>query len=398
MPKMPKTPGPSTASVHAGEPRRKFAHALTNPVFQTSTFVFENRAAIQAYLESKKTGKPDRFEYGRYGNPTEDAATAKLVALEGAEDGVLMASGMMAVTAAMLAMLSSGDHLVMVAESYKKTRDFARKHLPRFGIEVTLVPPDDYDAMAAAVRKNTRLFFAEVPTNPRLWVLDVARLAELKKKHPQLVLMVDSTFATPINMKPLSLGADLVHHSATKYLAGHNDVLGGVIVGSRALVEPVRLMHQFLGGIMDPHCAYLLIRGLKTLAIRVARHNENAQAIAEFLEGHPKVGRVYYPGLRSHPQHDLAARQMTGFGGVVSFEVGQSEADAFRFIEALRIPYLGPSLGGVESLVYHPASLTFNDYAAAERKAMGITDTLIRLAVGIEDADDLIADLDQALS
>ena len=400
MSEAPKNPecGPSTASVHGGETREKFAHAITNPIAQTSTFVFENYAAIRAYIDAKKAGPAGRYEYGRYGNPTEQAATEKLVALEGAEDGLLFASGMTAATTTMLALLSAGDHLVMTSEAYKKTREFALKHLTRFGIETTLVPPDDYDAMAAAIRPNTRMFFTETPTNPRLWVVDVERVADFKEQQPDMVVVVDSTFATPLNLRPLEFGADLALHSITKYLGGHNDILGGAIAGPLALVDKVRLMHQFLGGIMDPHCAYLLIRGLKTLGVRVERHNVNGQRIAEFLEGHAKVRRVFYPGLKSHPQHELAVRQMKGFGGVVSFEVDGSQADTFRFIEALKIPYLGPSLGGVESLVYHPASLTFNDYPPDEREAMGISDQLVRLAVGIEDADDLIADLDQALA
>ena len=394
----PRRYGPSTASVHAGEAREKFAHAITNPICQTSTFVFEDYAAIQAYVESKKAGPPSRFEYGRYGNPTEQTATEKLVALEGGEDGLVFASGMSAATTTMLALLSAGDHLAIISEAYKKTREFALTQVVRFGIETTLVPPDDYDAMAAAIRPNTRLFFTETPTNPRLWIVDLKRVADFKKKRPGMVVVVDSTFATPINLKPLQFGVDLVLHSVTKYLGGHNDIMGGAIVGSRALVDRIRGMHQFLGGVMDPHCAYLLIRALKTLAVRVERHNANAQQIAEFLEGHPKVRRVFYPGLKSHPQHELAVKQMKGFGGVVSFEVEGSKADTFRFIEALKIPYLGPSLGGVESLVYHPASLTFNEYSPEDREAMGITEQLVRLAVGIEDAEDLVADLDQALA
>lgn len=390
--------GPSTASVHAGEPRVKAEHSITNPIFQTSTFVFDDLAEIRAFAESRKAGTPSRFEYGRYGNPTEEAATAKLVALEGGEDGILFASGMTAATTTILALLSAGDHMVITDEAYKKTREFALNELRRFHIACTIVPPDDYDAMRAALRPNTKLFFTETPTNPRLWIVDLTRVAEFKKDHPDMVIVVDSTFGTPVNYRPLSLGADVALHSATKYLGGHNDILGGAIVGSREVIGRVRPMHQSLGGIMDPHCAYLLVRGLKTLAVRVARHNENAQRVAEFLEGHPKVGRVYYPGLKSHPQHDLARRQMTGFGGVVSFEAGGTSDETFRFIEALTIPYLGPSLGGVETLVYHPASLTFDQYTPSERLAIGITDTLVRLAIGIEDADDLIADLDQALA
>jgi len=394
----PRRIGPSTASVHGGESRHKFANAITTPICQTSTFVFEDYAAIQAFVESSKNGPPSRYEYGRYGNPTEQAATDKLVALEGGEDGLLFASGMTATTTLMLALLSAGDHLVMTGEAYKKTREFSLKHLVRFGIETTTVPPDDYDAMAAAIRPNTRLFFTETPTNPRLWVVDLKRVADFKNDHPDLVVVVDSTFATPINLKPLSFGVDLALHSVTKYLGGHNDILGGAIIGSRDLVNRIRPMHQFLGGIMDPHCAYLLIRGLKTLAVRVERQNANAQRIAEFLDGHANVRRVFYPGLKGHPHHDLAVRQMAGFGGVVTFEVDGSLPQTFRFLEALTIPYMGPSLGGVESLVYHPASLTFNHYAPEEREAIGITDQLVRFAVGIEDADDLIADLDQALA
>lgn len=394
---MPEQPGFSTRSVHAGEARPNPYHAVTTPIVQTSTFVFDNTDDVRAFKEaSQEGGRPRRGEYGRYGNPTGWAVEEKVAALEGAEDALLFASGMNAVTTVLLALLSPGDHLVVTQDLYRKTRQFCNTFLRRLGIETTYVPVADDEALARNLRSTTRLVFTEIPTNPYLRVVDLARTAELA--HAQGArLLVDSTFATPYNLRPLEHGADLVVHSATKYLGGHNDLLAGIVLGPRELVDPLREAHSMLGGVVDPGCSYLLLRGLKTLALRMARHNETGLQVARFLAGHPAVERVYYPGLPDHPDHAQAMRQMRGCGGVVSFEVRGGMEGVRTFIDALRIPLIGPSLGGVESLVEQPALMSHYELNAAERRAIGVSDSLVRYALGIEDAGDLIADLAQAL-
>lgn len=389
--------GPSTRSVHSGQDRRKPEHSITTPIFQTSTFVFDSLAEGVRYAQLRAKGKATRFEYGRYGSPTQRDAERKIAELEGAEAALVFASGMAAVTTVVLTFASQGERVVCGDEVYKKTRDLCETVLPRFGVETTFVPTTDLRALKRALRPNTAVVFLECPTNPRLFVPDIARTAGIVHENSGALLMVDSTFSTPINLRPLELGADLVLHSVTKYLAGHNDILGGAVAGSKELMGQIFGLHKCLGAVMDPHCAYLLIRGLKTLDVRMKKHNENGLAVARFLAKHGKVRRVYYPGLPSHPGYRRAREQLSGFGGVVSFELKGNIKAVGRFLDALTIPYLGPSLGGVEALAYHPASLTFNELSPQERAQLGITDQLVRLSCGIEDADDLIADLEQAL-
>ncbi|HOG47938.1 MAG TPA: PLP-dependent aspartate aminotransferase family protein [Anaerolineae bacterium] len=390
-------PGFSTRSVHAGEARPNPYHAVTTPIVQTSTYTFEGTDDVRAFKEATQAGgRPQRGEYGRYGNPTAWAVEEKMAALEGAEDAVLCASGMNAVTTALLTLLSPGDHLLVTQDLYRKTRQFANTFLRRLGVETSYVPVGDEEALARNLRPNTRLVFTEIPTNPYLRVVDLARTAELAHAHGAR-LFVDSTFATPYNLRPLEHGADLVVHSATKYLGGHNDLLAGILVGPQATIGPLREALGMLGGVVDAGCAYLLLRGLKTLALRMAQHNENGLRVARFLAAHPAVATVFYPGLPSHPDHAQAVRQLRGCGGVVSFEVRGGMAGVQAFIDALRIPLMGPSLGGVESLVEQPALMSHYELDAAERRAIGVSDGLVRYAVGIEDADDLIADLAQAL-
>ena len=386
----------STRAVHAGEEKRKPYGALTTPIVRTSTYTFENTAEIMDYMRRLAAGEPDvRNEYGRYSNPTQSAAERKIADLEGGERALLFASGMCAISTTLAAMLSSGDHLVMVSDCYHRTREFAGSYLSRWGIETTLVSVDEPGALAAAMRPTTRLIFAETPTNPYLRVLDLARVVEVARQH-DVPTVIDSTFATPINLRPLERGVDMVIHSATKYLGGHNDLLAGAVIGSRQLLAPIEKARGVMGGVSNPDDAYLLLRGLKTLDLRVGRQNENGRRVAEFLQGHPAVRRVYYPGLPSHPDYEIAQREMTDFGGVVSFEIeGDMEATG-RFIDLLRLPYVGPTLGGVESIIEQPSTLFSLD--RAERQAAGLKDNLVRYALGIEDAADLIADLDQALS
>jgi cystathionine gamma-synthase len=387
-----REPGPSTRSVHGGEPRQKLASALTSPIVQTATYAFRDSQEIADHFE----GKVERDEYGRYGNPTQRVAEKKLAALEGAQEGLLFSSGMAAITTTLFAMLSKGAHVVVTDDAYRRTRQFLNQVLRRYGVEVTTIPAGDYERMEEAVRRTTRLVFSESPTNPYNRIVDLERLADLGRRH-RVKTVIDSTFATPINQRPLEFGVDLVIHSATKYLAGHNDLMAGVVLGNRSLVNAIRELHSVTGAVPDPFAAYLLIRGIKTLALRVLRQNENAQRLAEFLEAHPKVERVHYPGLKTHPEHDLARRQMAGFGGVVSFEVRGDLGAASRLVDACRIPRIAPSLGGVESLIEQPALMSFYELSTEERLQIGIRDSLVRYAVGIEDGDDLVEDLDRAL-
>ncbi len=385
----------STLAVHAGEEKRKPYGALTTPIVQTSTYTFADTAEILEYMQQKADGELEvRDEYGRYSNPTQSAAERKLAALEGGEQALLFASGMCAITTAILALLSAGDHLVLVSGVYRRTHEFATSFLPRWGIETSVVPIDDSAALARAIRPNTRLILAESPTNPYLRVMDLTHLARLAREHG-IIAAIDSTFATPINMRPLELGLDLVMHSATKYLAGHNDLLAGALIGSRDALSQIEAARGVLGGVSSPHDAYLLLRGLKTLDLRVRRQNENGLRVAQFLEGHPGVRRVYYPGLPSHPDYEIARQHMTGFGGVVSFEIAGDLEQTGRFVDLLRMPYLGPTLGGVESIAQQQAILV--SLKPEERREAGIDDSLVRYALGIEDAEDLIADLEQAL-
>jgi cystathionine gamma-synthase len=385
--------GISTAAVHAGEPRPKPGHALATPIVQTATYTFADTQELRDHFEHQGQ---TRVEYGRYGNPTQRVAEAKLAALEGADDCLLFASGMAAITTTLFAMLSRGTHVVVTDDSYRRTRQFLTQTLHRYGIEVSTVPAGDYQAIADAVRPTTRLLLSESPTNPYNYVLDLERFADLGRRH-RVKTVIDATFATPYNQRPLAFGIDVVLHSATKYLGGHNDLLAGAMLARADLVTAVRQFQGVTGSVPDPFAAYLLVRGLKTLALRIARQNANAQALAEFLAGHPKVTAVHYPGLPTHPQHDVARRQMRGFGGVVSFEVAGDLAAASRVVDACRIPAIAPSLGGVESLIEQPALMSFYELTTEERLRVGIKDTLIRYAVGIEDAEDLVADLAQAL-
>lgn len=390
--------GGSTRAVHGGAQRSKAYNALQTPVVQTATYTFADTQALVDFMEAKTWGDGDaREEYGRYGNPTVAAVERKLAALDGGGDAVLYASGMAAITSLLLTILPSGAHIVITDDCYRRTRQFCLSFLKRFGIETTVVPMGDYAAMEAAIiPKQTRIIISESPTNPYLRIADVQRIAALGRRHRVLTL-IDSTFATPINQRPLEWGIDFVLHSATKYLAGHNDLLAGVVVGRADRIKALRDSRGVLGGVVDPHAAYLLERGVKTLGVRVRQQNETALTVARYLEGHPAVDRVWYPGLPSHPDHATAAAQMNGFGGVVTFEINGDLKTTSKFIDSLQIPYIAPSLGGVESLIEQPALMSYYEKTSEERAALGIKDNLVRFAVGIEDADDILADLEGAL-
>jgi cystathionine gamma-synthase len=392
MAKRPSQKGDSTRAVHGGERERRYGNAVTTPIFQTSTFVFQDTEELCAYQE----GRLERDEYGRYGNPTWRAVEEKIAELEGAESALLFASGMAATTTTFLALLPKGGHLVTTSDCYRRTRQFCEQYLAKLDVETTVIEPANTEKLAEALRDDTTLFFTESPTNPYLRVVDVAEAARVARARGARV-MIDSTFATPVNQRPLADGADLVVHSATKYLGGHNDLLAGVVAGPKAVVDPIREAVGVLGAILDAHPAWLLLRGLKTLALRMERHNATALRVAEWLEAHPRVRRVWYPGLASHPDHALAARQMRGFGGVVTFELDADFDTTVRFVDGCRLPHLAPSLGGVESLIEMPATMSYWDKTPQQRAAYGITDSLVRLSCGIEDAADLLADLSQSL-
>ncbi len=381
-----------TRAVHGGEKRPRPANAITTPIFQTATYVFRNTAELVDYM----SGNVEREEYGRYGNPTQRVAEQKCAELEGAEDGLAFSSGMAAITTTLLAIVQSGQHVILTDDCYRRTRQFCRTVLGKFGVDVTIVETGNEKAIEEAITPKTRVLISESPTNPYNKIVDLERIAEIGRKH-RVLTIIDSTLATPINQSPIAYGIDLVLHSATKFLAGHNDVLGGVILGNASIIEGIRQYQGILGAILDPHAAYLLIRGLKTLPLRVAQHNATAQRIAEMLEAHPRVERVHYAGLPSHPGHEIARRQMRGFGGVVSFELKGDLEAASRVVDAVRIPQIAPSMGGAESLIEQPALMSFFELTTEERLAIGIKDNLIRLSVGLEDPDDLIADLEQAL-
>ncbi len=380
---------PETAAVHGRADLEKKNGPVSTPIYQTSTFeVTDNE-------EQQRVTSTDRY-YTRWGNPTNTVAEQTMAELEGTEAAHTFASGMGAITTTIMALLKSGDHIVAQRDVYGGVAKFLAEWLPRMGIETTFVDTTDYGQYERAIRSNTKLLYLESPTNPSLRVVDFARLAALAKKH-RLLSIVDSTFGTPINQRPAERGIDLVVHSGTKYLGGHADLSCGVVCGRQELMDQLWETRTTLGNCMDPHAAWMLIRGLKTLAVRVARQNENAQRVAAFLVQHNKVRRVHYPFLESHAQYAIAREQMRGGGGMVTFEVEGTGEDACRVSEAMRLFTLATSLGGVESLVSIPVLTSHAMISAELREKMGVNEQMVRLSVGIENADDLIADLERAL-
>ena len=389
----PQRPGLSTLSVHAGESRQKPANSLTDPIVCASTYSFENSQAIIDYIEQDQ----QRGEYGRYGNPGEWVVEQKLAALDGAEDAVLYSSGMAAIVGLFMTRLNQGDEVIFFDECYHRSREFCTKHLSRFGVVTRQVKACDYEAMEDAINENTRLLVSESPTNPHLSVVDLERFATIGKKH-QVDTLIDATLATPYNLRPIEYGVDYVLHSATKYLGGHNDLLAGVIVGSKEKLEDVRKLRGIMGAINAPHSIYLLERGLKTFELRMERHNQNGQAVAEFLADHPAVEKVYYPGLESHPYYEVAQETMRGFGGLVTFLVKDADwRQTANIVDHCKIARIAPSLGGVETLIEQPLVMSYFQCTPEERKRFGIQDNMIRVACGIENTADLIQDLSQAI-
>ncbi|HXJ87277.1 MAG TPA: aminotransferase class I/II-fold pyridoxal phosphate-dependent enzyme [Candidatus Binatia bacterium] len=380
---------PETAAVRGASDLEKRNGPVAPEIYQTSTFeVTDNEEQIRVTTT-------DRY-YTRWGNPTITLAEQTVAALEGTESALVFASGMGAITTTILSFLKTGDHVVAQREVYGGVAKFFAEWLPKLGIETTFVDTTEYEQHQRAIRPNTKLLYLESPTNPALRIVDMKKMSMLAKRHG-LLSMIDSTFGTPINQHPAQYAIDLVMHSGTKYLSGHADLTCGVVCGRRELIDDIGESRKTLGNCMDPHAAWLLIRGLKTLAVRVARQNENALRVAEFLEQHAKVRRVHYPFLKNHPQYAIAREQMSGGSGMVTFEVEGTGDDARRVSEAMRMFTLATSLGGVESLVSIPVLTSHAMISAELREKMGVNEQMVRLSVGIESVDDLIEDLERAL-
>ena len=374
----------STKAIHAGQEPDPTTGAVTVPIYQTSTYAQEG------------LGKHKGFEYARTQNPTRSALEQNLAALEGGKACFAFASGM-AATNAVMTLLQAGDHVIVSDNTYGGTFRLFDKVLRKFGVEFSYVDAREPQNVEEATKAETRMVFVETPTNPVMSLIDIRAVSEITRRRG-LRLVVDNTFMSPYFQRPLELGADIVVHSTTKYLNGHSDSVGGaVILNDEEDIRAMAFIQNAAGAIISPMDAWLVMRGTKTLAVRMRQHDENGRIVAQFLSEHPSVKKVYYPGLKSHPQHDLASRQMSGFGGMISFETGSLE-NAKRVLEAVRVCTLGESLGGVESLISHPATMTHASVPETERARLGITDGLVRVSVGIEDVEDIIADLDQALS
>jgi cystathionine beta-lyase/cystathionine gamma-synthase len=373
----------STVCIHAGQSPDESTGAIITPIYQTSTYVQE------------EVGKHKGYEYGRTQNPTRAALEANIAAIEGGKAAYAFASGMAAINA-ITSMLKAGDHVIVTDNTYGGTFRLFDKVLAKFGLEFSYVDTSRLEQIEQAVRPGTKMIFVETPTNPVLRLTDLAGVAAIARKR-NLVFVVDNTFASPVLQRPIEYGADMVVHSTTKYLNGHSDSVGGVVVAVRdEHIEWLKFIQNAAGGILSPFDSWLVLRGTKTLAVRMRQHNENGQRLAEYLEAHPKVKRTIYPGLKSHPQHELASRQMRGFGGMLTFEL-ESEAAARAMLRRVRLMSLAESLGGVETLISHPASMTHASVPADRRAQIGLTDAMVRISAGIEDVEDLIEDLKSAL-
>ena len=385
-------PHQDTVCIHAGKQKDGHHGALTSPLYQTSTFVFDNAAQGAARFAGEEPG----YIYTRLGNPTVRELELKMAALEKMEDAAATATGMAAVSGAVLSFLEAGDHVIANKAVYGCSYALLSHQLPKWGIEVTFIDMENESELEQALRPNTKMLFAETPINPNLRVLDLALIGGFCKKH-NLLSIIDNTFMSPMLQTPVDYGIDIVIHSATKYLNGHGDVVAGVIVSSKEHIETIKLtILKDVGGTISPHDAWLILRGLKTLPIRIERHCKSALTIAEYLESHPMVAEVFYPGIQSHQGYKYIGTQMKAAGGVIGFELDASLTEGQAFIDAMQLFSIAVSLGDAESLIQHPASMTHSPYTQEERLAAGISDGLIRISVGLESPDDLIADLQQA--
>ncbi|QSX38487.1 MULTISPECIES: methionine gamma-lyase [Shewanella] len=383
----------ATEVIHAGHERNQQG-ALVSPLYQSATFVFDNAAQGGARFAGDEEG----YIYTRLGNPTTAELERKLAVLEGAEAAAACASGMAAVSAALLANLSQGEHLVASRAVYGCTFSLMTKLMSRFGIEVTLVDFTKPEAIEAAIRPNTRVIFCETPVNPHLEVFDIDAIAAIGKRHGVMTI-VDNTFMTPLLQRPLEHGIDMVIHSATKYLNGHGDVIAGMVCGSTEQINKVKYeLIKDVGAVMSPNDAWLILRGMKTLDVRLERHCDNAEKLARFLDAHPAVERVFYPGLEHHQGHRFLGKQMKRAGGVLAFELKTDFQGAMAFVDSLQLFTIAVSLGDAESLIQHPASMTHSPYTPEARAEAGISDNLLRISAGLEDVDDLIFDLSEALN
>lgn len=388
--------GTATLAIHGQTRRRKAHDAVSTPIVQTSNYSFGSMSEVVEFMKAKGEGRIIRDqEYGRYGNPTQQETERKLAAIEGAERAILFSTGMSAVIMTLMAYVKKGGHVIFTSDCYRQTRDFATNLLSKFGIETSLVEPTA-SAIEGAIRPSTNIIFTESPTNPYLRVLDLPAIVKIAKRR-QILTMIDATLATPFNIRPIELGVDMVIHSATKYLGGHNDLLAGVTLGGHQQLEELNKLQRMMGSLAGPFSCFLLERGLKTFGLRMEQHNRAGLEIARFLEAHPKIEKVWYPGLKSHPDFRIAKAQMRGFGSMISFLVKGDGKATCRFIDGLQLFLITPSLGGSESLVTQMATMSFFDYPAEYRKSIGIVDNLVRIALGLENVEDLIADLQQAL-
>lgn len=387
---------PATLAIHGQKRTPKPYYAVSTPIVHTSNFYFDTASDVYDFMKAKGEGRVEReHEYGRYGNPTQQECERKLAAIEGAERAVLFSTGMSAVILTLMTYMKPDGHIIFTSDCYRQTRDFATNMLSKFGIPVSIVDPNA-DAIAKAVKPTTNIIFTESPTNPYLRILDLPAIVEVAKKH-NVMTIIDATLATPYNIKPLDMGVDIVIHSATKYLGGHNDLLAGVALGKHNLLTDLYKMQRMIGATPGPLTCFLLERGLKTFAMRMEHHNRAGLAVARMLEAHPKIEKVWYPALESHPDHKIAMEQMNGFGSVITFLLKGGDKETRKFIDSLELFLITPSLGGSESLVTQMSTMSFFDYPEDYRQAIGMVDNLVRLALGLEDVDDLIADLKQAL-
>ena len=385
--------GDSTKSVHESEPLDDQTGSVTAPIYETSTFGFTKAEKVpEAVAHSGEKG----YVYSRWDNPTVVRLEKKLTAFEHGGEGAAFSSGMAAISTAVFAFLKKGAHALGIRDLYGGTYGLLHDILPEMGFNTDLVETSD-SALERGLKENTNMVYIESPTNPTLKLVDIARAAKLAHEN-DAILMVDNTFASPINQNPMDLGADIVLHSMTKYINGHADLIAGAAVADKARTRKIKIIRRDLGGTLDAFPAWLILRGMKTMALRVRQQNATAMVLAEYLSTHKKVAAVHYPGLKAHPQHQLARRQMKGFGGMLSFELKGTTRDAMRFTESVRVASLAASLGGVETLVSQPYNMTHTQMSAKEREETGIPETLVRVSVGIEDEDDLLADFRQALA
>ena len=387
---------PATLAIHGRGRLPKAHHAVSTPIVHTSNYYFETAGEVEDFMRAKGQGKVTReHEYARYGNPTQQETERKLAAIESAERAVLYTSGMAAVLLVLMTYMKPGGHIIFTGDCYRQTRDFATNFLGKFGIAHAIADPTA-EAIEKAIQPNTNIIFTESPTNPYLRVLDIPAIVKVARAR-NIMTIIDATLATPYNIRPLELGVDVVIHSATKYLGGHNDLMAGVALGSSALMTDLYKMQRMIGATPGPLTCFLLERGLKTFGMRMEHHNRAGLAVAQMLEAHPKIEKVWYPALPSHPDHKIAREQMKGFGSVISFLVKGGNTETRSFIDALELFLITPSLGGSESLVTQMSTMSFFDYPEEYRKKIGMVDNLVRLALGLEDVEDLIADLKQAL-